>query len=42
MGMDISKCTLNFLLQKGFNKLTKLMPFLIVSSLTEGSYVFCD
>jgi transposase len=42
MGMDISKCTLNFWLQKGINKLTKLMPFLKGSLLAEGSHVFCD
>lgn len=42
MGMDISKCTLNFWLQKAVGKLTKLMPFLKASLLAQGSHLFCD
>ena len=42
MGMDINKGTLNFWLQKAVGKLTKLMPFLKGSLLTEGSHLFCD
>jgi len=42
MGMEISKCTLNFWLQKAVGKLTKLMPFLKASLLAQGSHLFCD